>query len=72
LRSVEFASNEPSVPGEDGVGPGGSRHFAQCPTAKTEADFAERRPFCVGELQSPIHLGSQDSIFGGKVLVAQK
>ena len=29
LRSVEFASNEPSVPGEDGVGLGGSRHFAQ-------------------------------------------
>ena len=33
LRSVEFASNEPSVPCEDGVGLGGSRDFAQCPTA---------------------------------------
>ena len=33
LRSIEFASDEPSVPGEDGVGLGGSRHFAQCPTA---------------------------------------
>ena len=33
LRSVEFASNEPSVPREDGVGLGGRRPFAQCPTA---------------------------------------
>jgi hypothetical protein len=30
LRSVEFASNEPSVPCEDRVGLGGSRHQLWC------------------------------------------
>ena len=33
LRSVGFASHEPSVPCEDSVGLGGSRHFAQCSMA---------------------------------------
>ena len=35
------------VPREDGVGPGGGRHFAHCPTAYSEANFAERRQFCM-------------------------
>src|SRR5215470_7351806 len=42
LRSVEFASNEPSVPCEDGVGLSGCGHFAQCPTTESEANFAKR------------------------------
>jgi hypothetical protein len=69
-RSVEFVSNEPSVPCQDGVGPGSSRYLAQCSTASSEANFAERRPFCVREPRSPVQLGPQDAI-GGKVPAQQ-
>jgi hypothetical protein len=32
-RSIEFASNEPSVPRQDGVGSTGRRHFSECSVA---------------------------------------
>jgi hypothetical protein len=40
-RSLEFASDEPSVPPQDGVRLGDGRHFAQCLAAQSMANLAE-------------------------------
>jgi hypothetical protein len=41
VRSVDFASNEPSVRCQDDVGLGGSRHFAQFSTARVQPSEIE-------------------------------
>jgi hypothetical protein len=43
MRSIEFASDKPSVPPQDGVWHGGSGHLAERLAAESVADFAKRR-----------------------------
>src|SRR5450631_339665 len=59
-RSIELASNEPSVPCQDGVRQGGSRHLAECLAAQSTANLAQLRPFGVRKPQPSLRLGLQD------------
>jgi hypothetical protein len=47
MRSIEFASDEPSVPPQDGVRQGGSGHLTESFAAQSLADFAKRRSLAV-------------------------
>jgi hypothetical protein len=42
-RSLEFASDAPSVPCQDCFWPGDGRYFAQCLAAQSKANLTERR-----------------------------
>src|SRR5258708_3330597 len=69
LSSIELASYEPSVPCQDGVGPGGSRHLAEGRSAQSVSNLAELRTFDIRELQAPFQLGLQDSVFSNQILI---
>src|ERR1035438_9076935 len=56
-RSIEFAGNQPSVPCQDGVGQGGSRHLAEGFAAQSMANLAELRSLGVGDPWAPFQLG---------------
>src|ERR1035437_4763695 len=56
LRAIELAGDEPSVPCQDGVRQGGSRHLAECLATQSTANLAELRSLCVRELQPPLQL----------------
>src|ERR1039457_831093 len=43
LRAIELASDEPSVPSQDGIRQGGSRHLAERLAAQPMANFAPLR-----------------------------
>jgi hypothetical protein len=47
MRPIEFASDEPSVPSQDGVWQSGSRHLAEGLPAQSMADFTERNSLSV-------------------------
>jgi hypothetical protein len=70
LAILEFASDEPSVPCQNGVWLGDGRHFAQGLATHSKANLTERRSLGVREPQALVQLGPQDAIFGGKVFVA--
>src|SRR5450759_794037 len=53
-RSIELAGDEPSVPCQDGVRQGGSRHLAECLAAQSTANLAKLRSLRVRELQPPL------------------
>src|ERR1017187_6255800 len=56
LRAIELASDEPSVPSQDGIRQGGSRHLAERLAAQPMANFAQLRSLGVRELQPPVQL----------------
>jgi hypothetical protein len=43
VRSVEFASDKPSIPPQGGVRQSGNGHFAERLAAESVTDFAKRR-----------------------------
>ena len=49
FRAVEFSSNEPPVPGEDGIGFGDTGDLLKRSTAESLADFSQGRPLGIGE-----------------------
>jgi hypothetical protein len=67
-RSIELASDEPSVPCQDGVRQGGSRHLAEGLAAQSMANLAELRSLGVREPQAPLQLGLQDTVFSNQIL----
>src|SRR5476649_128923 len=69
LRAIELAGDEPSVPCQDGVRQGGSRHLAEGLAAQSMANLAELRTLDVRELQAPFQLGLQDSVFSNQILI---
>src|ERR1019366_2784672 len=71
-RSIELASDEPSVPCQDGVWPGCSRHLVEGLAAQSMANLAELRSLGVREPQAPFRLGLQDPVFGSQILIPQK
>ena len=56
LKPFKFAGNEPPVPGEDGVGFGGTGDLLKCSPVEPLADFSEGRS-----------LGIRKARTGGKV-----
>src|SRR5450830_801975 len=72
LRAIELAGDEPSVPCQDGVRQGGSRHLAECLATQSTANLAELRSLCVRELQPPLQLTPQDPVFSSQILVPQQ
>src|ERR1035441_5260234 len=72
LRAIELAGDEPSVPCQDGVRQGGSRHLAECLATQSTANLAELRSLCVRELQPPLQLAPQDPVFSSQILVPQQ
>jgi hypothetical protein len=69
-RSVEFGSDKPSVPPQNGVRQGGRGHLAKRLSAQSVADFAERHSLAIGECRASLQLALQDPIFGSQVLIA--
>src|SRR3981081_2078611 len=69
LSSIELASYEPSVPCQDGVGQGGSRHLAEGLAAQSMSNLAELRSLGVREPQAPLQLGLQDPVFSNQILI---
>jgi hypothetical protein len=47
MRSIEFSSDKPSVPPQDGVRQGSSSHLSKSLAAQSLADFAKRRSLTV-------------------------
>src|ERR1017187_10207081 len=72
LRAIELAGDEPSVPCQDGVRQGGSRHLAECLATQSMANLAELRSLRVRKLQQPLQLGLQDPVFSSQILVPQQ
>src|ERR1019366_428708 len=72
LRAIELAGDEPSVPCQDGVRQGGSRHLAECLATQSTANLAELRSLCVRELQPPLQLAPQNPVFSSQILVPQQ
>jgi hypothetical protein len=66
MRSIEFASDEPSVPPQDGVRQSGSGHLAERLAAESVADFAKRRSLAVGKYQASLQLAVFLRPTGGK------
>src|ERR1017187_7887786 len=69
LRAIELASDEPSIPCQDGVRQGGSRHLAEGLAAQSMANLAELRSLGVREPQAPLQLGLHDPVFGSQILI---
>src|ERR1022692_4087841 len=72
LRAIELAGDEPSVPCQDDVRQGGSRHLAECLATQSTANLAELRSLCVRELQPPLQLAPQNPVFSSQILVPQQ
>src|ERR1035437_8584895 len=72
LRAIELAGDEPSVPCQDGVRQGGSRHLAECLATQSTANLAELRSLCVRKLQPPLQLAPQDPVFSSQILIPQQ
>src|SRR5450830_244764 len=72
LRAIELAGDEPSVPCQDGVRQGGSRHLAECLAAQSTANLAKLRSLCVRELQPPLQLAPQNPVFSSQIFVPQQ
>jgi hypothetical protein len=68
-RSIEFASDKPSVPRKNCVRRRGGRYLAEGFAAKSMADLAERRTIGIRKPQPARELGLQDPVFGNNVLV---
>src|SRR6266481_871166 len=71
-RCIELASDEPSIPSQDGLRQGGSRHLAEGLAADPIPNLAELRSLSVREAQAPLHLGLQDPVFSGQILIPQQ
>jgi hypothetical protein len=56
MRPIEFASDKPSVPPQDGVRQGGSSHFTESLAPQSLADLGKRRSLAVRERQAPLQL----------------
>src|SRR5258708_39427075 len=67
LRPIELASDEPSVPSQDGIRQGGSRHLAKRLAAQPMSDFAQLRSLAIRELQPPVQLAPQDAVFCSQI-----
>src|SRR5665647_2949948 len=72
LRAIELAGDEPSVPCQDGVRQGGSRHLAECLATQSTANLAQLRSLCVRELQPPLQLAPQNPVFSSQILIPQQ
>src|SRR5450759_3637839 len=72
LRAIELAGDEPSVPCQDGVRQGGSRHLAECLATQSTANLAELRSPRVRKLQPPLQLAPQDPVFSSQILIPQQ
>ena len=72
LRAIKLASDEPSVPSQDGLRQGGSRHLANGLAAQPMANFAQLRSLDVRELQPPVQLAPQDPVFCSQILIPQQ
>src|ERR1035437_2013094 len=72
LRAIELARDEPSVPCQDGVRQGGSRHLAECLATQSTANLAELRSLCVRKLQSTLQSAPQNLVFSSQILVPQQ
>src|ERR1019366_8797935 len=62
LRAIELAGDEPSVPCQDGVRQGGSRHLAECLATQSTANLAELRSLCPRTSAAP-SIGPSESGF---------
>src|SRR5450830_691409 len=71
-RAIELASDEPSIPCQDGVRQGGSRDVAEGLAAQSMANLAELRSLGVREPQAPLQLGLQDPVFSSQILISQQ
>src|SRR5450830_410449 len=72
LRAIELAGDEPSVPCQDGVRQGGSRHLAECLATQSTANLAKLRSLRVRKLQPPLQLAPQDPVFSSQILIPQQ
>src|SRR5450631_1205235 len=62
-RAIELTGDEPSIPGQNGIRQGGSRHLAECLAAQSTANLAKLRSLRVRKLQPPLPLGPSESGF---------
>src|ERR1035437_6598507 len=72
LRPIELARDEPSVPCQDGVRKGGSRHLAECLATQSPANLPNLRSLCVRQLQPPLQLAPQNSFISSQIPVPQQ
>ena len=54
LRAIEFASDEPSIPDQNGIRQGSRRHFAERLAAQSTANLTKLISLRVRELQPPV------------------
>jgi len=60
--AVEFAGDQPAIPGQNGGWLGHTGHFRQSPGSESLADLGERGPFGIGQTQSRRQVPSQDPV----------
>ena len=62
--AVKFVSNEPPVPGEDGIGFGDTGDLLKRITAESLTDFSEGRSFGIRKAHTGGKVSAEDAILG--------
>jgi len=68
--AVEFAGNEPAVPGEDGIGLGDTGDLLKRGPAEPLADFSEGRSLGIRKADPGGQVGAENPILGCEVLIS--
>jgi hypothetical protein len=72
FRAVEFAGNEPAVPGEDGIGFGDTGHVLERRATEPLADLSQRGSLGIRKAHTGRKVRPEDSIFGGQILILEQ
>ena len=72
MGAVEFAANEPAVPGEDGIGFGDTGDLLKGGAAESFTDLSEGGSLGIREAHTGGKVGSEDAILGCEVLILEQ
>jgi len=72
FRSVEFAGNEPAVPGEDGIGFGDTGHLLERRAAEPFADLGKGGSLGIRKAHTGWKVRPEDPIFGDQILILKQ
>ena len=70
--AVEFAGNQPPVPGEDGIGLGDTGDLLKCSAAESLADFSEGRSLGIGKTHTGGKVSAEDAILSCQVFILEQ
>jgi hypothetical protein len=72
FRAVKFAGNEPTVPGDDGVGFSDTGDLLKRGPAEPFADFSQSRSLGIRKAYTGWKVASEDAILGCEVFILEQ